>query len=511
MSDWTAGYVTDVGYTFGYYEELNPLRSRLSLINAGFSFPQTLNACELGFGQGVSVNLHAAASGTSWFGTDFNPSQAAFAQDLAISAQSDAKLYDQSFTDFCSRTDLPDFDYISLHGIWSWISDENRSVIVDFVARKLRVGGVLYISYNTLPGWAAMAPTRELMAQHASIMGRPGSNIIQKVDEALSFVDQLFSASPLYAKANPQVDKRFEAIKKQNKQYLAHEYFNRDWKPMYFTDMARWLEPAKVSFACSANYHDNVDALCLNDDQVKILNGITDVTLRQLIRDFWINQQFRKDYWIKGLRQLPLFDRSDLIREQRVLCTTERADVSLKISSLRGECTLSEAIYAPILDLICDHRIRTIGEIEIALKGKGITLQQVVQSLIVLCGSKHVIQTQDDAAITKSKKSSARLNQHLIKMARNNNDIQSLASPVSGGGIGVSRFDQLFLLAMSSGKKDPPELALFVWNIFAQQGQKILKDGKALETPEENISELKQKADAFLQNTLPKLKILGVV
>ena len=233
--------------------------------------------------------------------------------------------------------------------------------------------------------------------------------------------------------------------------------------------------------------------------------------MRQLIRDFCINQQFRKDYWIKGLRQLPLFDRSDLIREQRVLCTTERADVSLKISSLRGECTLSEAIYAPILDLICDHRIRTIGEIEIALKGKGITLQQVVQSLIVLCGSKHVIQTQDDAAITKSKKSSARLNQHLIKMARNNNDIQSLASPVSGGGIGVSRFDQLFLLAMSSGKKDPPELALFVWNIFAQQGQKILKDGKALETPEENISELKQKADAFLQNTLPKLKILGVV
>jgi hypothetical protein len=26
MNDWTAGYVADIGYTYGYYTELNPLR-----------------------------------------------------------------------------------------------------------------------------------------------------------------------------------------------------------------------------------------------------------------------------------------------------------------------------------------------------------------------------------------------------------------------------------------------------------------------------------------------------
>ena len=26
MTDWTAGYVADIGYTYGYYTELNPLR-----------------------------------------------------------------------------------------------------------------------------------------------------------------------------------------------------------------------------------------------------------------------------------------------------------------------------------------------------------------------------------------------------------------------------------------------------------------------------------------------------
>jgi len=53
MSDWTAGYVTDIGYTFGYYNELNPLRVRLAFLNAGLSIPEVGTACELGFGQGM--------------------------------------------------------------------------------------------------------------------------------------------------------------------------------------------------------------------------------------------------------------------------------------------------------------------------------------------------------------------------------------------------------------------------------------------------------------------------
>ena len=31
MSDWTEGYFTDVGYTFGYYRELNPLHAKITL------------------------------------------------------------------------------------------------------------------------------------------------------------------------------------------------------------------------------------------------------------------------------------------------------------------------------------------------------------------------------------------------------------------------------------------------------------------------------------------------
>ena len=40
MSDWTAGYVADIGYTYGYYTELNPLRVRLAFLKAGLVPPE---------------------------------------------------------------------------------------------------------------------------------------------------------------------------------------------------------------------------------------------------------------------------------------------------------------------------------------------------------------------------------------------------------------------------------------------------------------------------------------
>jgi len=175
---WSQGYVADIGYTFGYYHELNPTRAAFTLCMQGFAAPDMKQACELGFGQGLSINLHAAASGVRWFGTDFNPSHAAFARELAEVSGGQAQLSDDSFELFVKRDDLPGFDFIGLHGIWSWVSDKNRRLITDFVSKRLNVGGVLYISYNTLPGWAAFAPIRHLMTEHAEVLGSEGRGIV---------------------------------------------------------------------------------------------------------------------------------------------------------------------------------------------------------------------------------------------------------------------------------------------------------------------------------------------
>jgi SAM-dependent methyltransferase len=510
MTDWSAGYVADIGYTYGYYNELNPLRLKLAFLNAGLALPDTGTACELGFGQGMSANLHAAASVTEWHGTDFNPSQAAFAQELAQLAGAGARLHDEAFADFAARADLPAFDYIGLHGIWSWISDANRAVIVDFLRRKLKVGGVLYISYNTLPGWAAFAPLRHLMTEHAAVLGAEGRGIVNRIDGALDFTERLLGLNPLFLRANPSLKDRLDKIKGQNRHYLAHEYFNRDWHPMHFATMADWLEPAKLQYACSAHYLDHVDAINLTPDQIAFLAEIPDPMFRESTRDFMVNQQFRRDYWVKGLRRLTPLEQAEELRSQRVVLAANRPDVSLKVTGMLGEATMSEAVYAPILDAVADHKVRTVGQIEQAVRGANIQFNQLLQAVLVLSGQGTLLAVQDDAAIAKARKSSERLNAHLKARARGSADVNYLASPVTGGGLTVNRIQQLFLLALDQGRKQPSDWADFAWQILAVQGQRIIKDGKPVEAVEENIAELRLQAQAFAEKQLPVLKALGV-
>lgn len=510
MNDWTSGYVADIGYTFGYYQELNPQRVKLAFLNSGLVCPEFGNACELGFGQGMSANIHAAASVCSWHGTDFNPEQASFAQELASASGANAHLYDESFAEFALR-DLPEFDYIGLHGIWSWISDENRQIIVDFVKKRLKVGGVLYISYNTLPGWGPFMPMRHLMVEHALVMGSKGSGILNRIDGALNFTDRLIATTPTYTKVNSQVKDKFEQVKKLDKNYVAHEYFNRDWKPMHFSDIAKWLEPAKLSFACSASYLDHIESLNLRPEQAKLLNEINDVTFRETTRDFIVNQQFRRDYWVKGARRQTLLEQKESIQKLKFILIVERDSVSLTMIGPLGEANLNKEIYNPLLDLLADYEMRSFAQIESALSKYGLDFAKLFQALLVLTGTTTIACVQDEQVISKAKRQTDKINSYFLNKSRGSNELGYLASPVTGGAIAVGRFQQLFVLAIQKGLKKPEDWAAFVDGILSAQGQKIVKEGKALETQDEMLAELNNMAKDFSGKQLPILKALQII
>ena len=507
MSDWTGGYVTDIGYTYGYYPELNPVRVKLAFLHNGLMFPHFGTACELGFGQGVSTNIHAAASATRWYGTDFHPSQAGFARELADASGADVHLYDEAFADFANRPDVPEFDYIGLHGLWSWISDGNREVIVDFIRRKLKVGGVLYASYNTFPGLSAFAPMRHLMTQHAEIIGAQGHGIVKRIDGALAFAEKLLATNPAYVRANSQIAEKFIKMKGQNRHYLAHEYFNRDWHPVHFATMAKALASAKVSYACSAHYPDHLDALNLRGEQRAFLHSVPDPMLRETVRDFMVNQSFRRDYWVKAPHKLSPLEQVEALRAERVVLAGHRPQ---SIVGALGEATTSDAINSPILDLLADHKAWTLSQIESGVRDKGVTFPQVVNAAMVLIGSGRVVAAQDDSVVAKARGQADRLNAHLNNRARSDNDVEYLASPITGGAIPVGRIEQLFLLAVRQGMKQPAEWAQTAWQIFGAQGQKFVKDGKVIEAAEENLAELTSEASNFADQKLPILKALLV-
>lgn len=489
MSVWSEGYVVDVGYTHGYYPELNPVRTRFALLNSGYECPAMETACELGFGQGVSANIHAAAGHTEWWGTDFNPTHAAQAQQMAKASGSGARWLDDAFAAFAQRSDLPDFDFIALHGVWSWVSDNNRAVLVDFVRRKLKVGGVLYVGYNTLPGWNTMVPLRHLLTEHAHTMGAPGVGRETRIEQALSFVDQLLDTQPAHTQNHPELATRLQTLRGQKRGYLAHEYFNQDWQPMHFAQVAGCLAPAKVQYACSAHLLEQVDTFNLTPAQRAFLYGIPDTNLRETARDFVVNQAFRRDYWVKGGLRLSPREQSERLRAQGLLLVTPSKAVPLTVRGHLGEGQLDAAVYTPVLDLLADHQPHTLGQLEQAVAPLGISAEQLLQAVVVLCGLGHVAPVQNTTGSAAG--CCDRLNGYAIGQTMGGQGFGHLASPATGGGVALSPAEQLFLLAIDQGHPTPAG--------WAQVAATFLADPTGLVA----------QAQAFADK-LPALRALGV-
>ena len=130
-------------------------------------------------------------------------------------------------------------------------------------------------------------------------------------------------------------------------------------------------------------------------------------------------------------------------------------------------------------------------------------------SLLVLTAKSYLCPVQEPEAVKAAQSRCKKL--YLCHRARDGEEIAFLASPLTGGGIAVGRFLQLFLLARHAGRKQPSsEWALFVWEILSSQGQRLVKEGKTLETPEENIAELTAQAKVGAEKQLPILKTLGI-
>lgn len=504
-------YEETVNYTYGHYTELNPLRIKLAFLRQGVMFPAVNTACELGFGQGLSINLHAAASSVEWWGNDFNPAHVAFAEALAKASGVESHLSDESFLELSQREDLPEFDFIALHGIWSWISPENRQVIVDFMRRKLRPGGVAYVSYNTLPGWAGSAPLRYLMNNYLKTLAPKGDGPMAAMKQALEFAERFMAIDSIYKHVYPEVTSHINKLKTENYEYLVHEYLVSEWYPMYFAEAAGTLESAKLDYVCSAAYLDDIDVIHHTPQQLALLKEVTDPVLRQTMQDFMVNQRFRRDYWVKGTRKLSRQEQAQGFRDQRVVLVTHLADIEFSVTGTIGKCALDETRYLAVLECLADHRPRTLGEMENTLKSKGIGLAEIVEVVLVMTGIGHVSPAQEDDQIQAALRSTEAINSHLLDRAQQSGEISYLSSPVSAGGVAVSQTEQLFIHAIKAGFRTPPEWADASWKIMLRQGKRIVDAGQMITTDAENTARLIQHAERFALKRLSALKALRII
>lgn len=507
MAEWNSGYVTEIDYTHGFYREMTPELLNFALLSRGVkNQADKLTFCDLGCGQGFSANLLAAANpDIDFHATDFNPTQIAGAKALARNAgTSNVSFYDTAFADFANQPGLPDsFDVIALHGVFSWISAENRAAIIDFIARKLAVGGLVYVSYNCLPALASSMPLRRLLADHAAGQNGP---IGHRIDNAIAFAEKLSGQARNFT-ANPDMLKRLNRMKGEKHAYLAHEFFNRDWTPFYSADIAADLGQAKLSFAGSAHLLDHVDFLNLTGAQQGMLAGEQDPVRRETLRDFITNTPFRRDIFVKGpLQHTPLSQREAWLQTRFALSVAPE-NFPMAVTGFKGKSTLEEHAFRPLINAFSAGP-RTLQDIlasdqTIAALGWD-TLMRMLPALV---GSGHLHPSRPAKGDARRKETTAAFNLAVAEHSRSSDELKYLASPVTGGGIPVDRLDQQFL---SAHMKAPANPAAHIWTLFKQQNIQMVYQGRKLDTDAENIAEIERRYSVFETRRLPVYSHLGL-
>jgi SAM-dependent methyltransferase len=405
---------------------------------------EAFSYCELGMGQGISANLHAAANDGDFVGMDFNPDHAAYAGDLARRTQSGLRVSDDSFETFLNM-DHPGYDFVCLHGGWSWISETNRLRVVEFAKRHVKPGGVFYLSYNCQPGWTSTAPLRSLFKLFDDYYGNGQTNE-NRIRQAVTLTGKLLETNPLFCNSSDWIKERFALLREENAAYLAHEFFNADWHTDYFKDVARMLAGAKLRFGASALAQNNIPQFGLTEEAKKFMRQVEDTVVYQQLWDFFCNAQFRTDYFIKGGIELSEEEQRHILLNQRFVLATSPAAIEFTIDCGMGTFQMDEQAHGAVVQaLAADEFIpKTLACLEDELKG---TLQftQILHILMRLVGKGYVRPCQKKEAAEKVSKRCTFMNREVLRQSATSDRLRCLVSPETGGGIALSREDRLLL------------------------------------------------------------------
>lgn len=512
MAAWSDGYFTDVQYTSRYYAEMAPGFMAFACLRQGVRPPRLERGAtylELGCGQGFGLNLLAAANpGMTFWGMDFHPGQIDNARRLAHAAGlAHVTFEDVSFEQMLSFPEgrLPKFDIIALHGVLSWVSAENRAFIVRILERMLKPGGMVYASYNCLPGWAPLVPLQRFVFDHvAQAHGDPKVRVVDALRAAL----EMLAGGTGYFENVPSLKQRIEEALKQQPSYLVHEYLNAHSHPFFHADVAREFDDARLSFAASANIADDLVNLAAPAPLRPLIQGAQDRTWRETLLDYASNKPFRRDIFVRGHNQLNRPEREALLDQTRFTLLTPPETASFEFPIPIGHITGARSVYQAIIEALAEGP-RSYGDLRrlppfATVQGE-VLLQQAV---ILLVGGRQI---HPLAAEGGDEGEAARaFNRALFERIAFDEVPTHVACPLAGTAVQVDYAD---LVAMDALMRDEaaPAAAARAWEGMARTGRRLLKDGEILSDKEANTAELAERITTFNRAKAPFLRRLGVI
>ena len=365
---WTSGYVADVPYLEGFYVQQSPARMALSCLLVGVvaDLPApTDEACYLELGCGVGIGaLLTAASNPAWkvVAIDYNPTHIAVGVALARAARLDNIQFIEAdvscLAESAQSSAIPTADFVTSHGLWSWVSPEVRAGVVRLIAAKARPGAIVHISYNSLPGWQGAIGLQRLVYEGGQ---RASGRSDHRADAGMELARELKDLGAHYLVESNIVREVINRVQGLPREYLTHEYMNAHWAPSFHADVAHTLADAKLDWVASANPLENFTDLMLTPDQRKVMERYRDPIMRELIKDICVQRGLRHDVYVRGARRLTVEQRDAALARLTLIPVVGPDELKTTLDFPAGKAEMSDPLKN--LMAVALQGPATVGEI----------------------------------------------------------------------------------------------------------------------------------------------------
>jgi ubiquinone/menaquinone biosynthesis C-methylase UbiE len=506
-------YVTDVPYVRCFENDLSPSRLRLVAALNGFTPPpvEDFDYCELGSAHGdTTAPLAAAYPRARFVGVDLNPDHIASANRLAAGGKlTNLRFVEEDFEDL-ARADLPNFDFITAHGVVSWVGPSKRKALIDLAAAKLKPGGILHVSYNALPGWAAVEPLRQLIAGRAAIATGDSR---ARAREGVDLAKRMSELGAEYFTSNPAARAMLEKMEKLGLSYVAHEYLHAHWVPMYFAQVASEMAASGLHFVGQLPLYLNYRDLAIPEPLRAMFAGVGDRVAFESLKDFAINEYFRRDVFIKG--RAPRADEATRTYLDATLFGGPLSGGPIAREAKLPHHTLqyAGAIFDALLPAIEEGaaRVTTLAA-RPELLGFGLArVRDAVmrlalgEAIVPMLEPTHASATPQDARYVLS----ATYNRAALRDGLENDTPVALASTAAGTGLEVSSIEAVALFLLTEVPSE--ERQAWVRARCGRESFRLTVAGRAIHGKDEQVRVLLEEIDRFARTRLAKLVELGVL
>jgi len=331
---------------------------------------------------------------------------------------------------------------------------------------------------------------------------------LEKAQFGLSYLDFMNQKGAKFFTQNPSAVKILERLKKLDMRYIAHEFFNQHWNPLYFTEVAEEMRGASLGFAGNAEVSRNYGELTIPAGFLEDFKEITDRYSFEAHRSFVNNESFRSDIYCKPMK---VSGDTNFMRNFAFigLVTMENYNSTLKTEAATLE--LNGKLFQPLIQVLY-ARVMTLDQLCKQPALNAFSEQEISDGLqkLVMTGQVIPLKPVQEASASEQpygREMASLLNGHLLGQYRLTNPVLALSSPVMGRAWKFSLGDALMLFGLT--RKDQRQAIAAIRGKLRME-EKILntKDGKQIaKQEEEKFSQ--QELQVFIDNQLPLLQRLG--